>query len=311
MARQTREEKTIEHSEVIVDDLARLYTQDSEAYKEYKKLFDEYKKVTKRFSKTLTINDSIGKNVIIDNEQLKENVTYTVKKARDKIIYNIEEHRKTKEALTKYSQIDKNNINILKQEVLDLRKYISQLESQLNKSDEIHHQFEESNIPKVKPKDINSSEIQNSSYQSLVTKYIASSQHNHQNLTVAKLTIDDFKEKIQLLNTDSSDSNTIIKVLHKFFTIGLGSKNIVYYFADNIFYFLFPNHSCQESKEFINKINVPRKLSNVTFTFSIGITQCKEDDKFEALQERLTQAHMKAAEDLTSNSSYVLWNNAI
>ena len=311
MARQTREEKTIEHGELIVEDLKRLYTTDSEAYKEYKKLFEEYKKISKRFSKTLTMNDAVGKNVIIDNEQLKENVTYTVKKARDKILYNIEEHRKTKEVLAKHSQTDKEVINTLRVEILDLKKNISNLESQLNRNDEVHHQFEETSIPKVKSKDINHVDIKNLSYQSILTKQIASSQHNHTHLTVAKLTIDDFKTKIKLLNSDSSDSNTIIKVLHKFFTIGLSSKNIVYYYADNIFYLIFPNHNCQETKEFIEKINVPRRLSNITFTFSIGITQCKEDDTFDSLEERLNKAHIEASKDLVSNSSYVLWNNVI
>ena len=306
MKRKTREEKTMEHSQLIVGDLAALYSFESEAYKEYVKLFEEYKKITKRFSKTVAMNDNVGRDVIIDNENLKENVSYTVKKAREKIIHNIEEHRKTKEVLAKYSDADKQQLNTLKNEIVDLKKYIAKLESQLHLNDEIHHQFEILETPQIKPKDINNADIRNTSYQSILTQHINSAQQNNLNLTVSKLTIDNFKEKIKVLNVENSDSNTIIKVLHKFFTIGLGSKNIVYYFTDNIFYFLFPNHTYKESQEFIERVNVKRKLSNVTFTFSIGTTQYIKGDDLTSLQERLYNAHLQASEDINANSSSVL-----
>jgi len=295
MGRKSREERTIEHGDIIVKDLEILYTQDSEAYKEYKKLLQEYKKVTKRFSKTLSMNDNIGKDVIRSNESLKENVTYTVQKAREKIIYNIEEHRKTKEALAKYSDLDKNNMSALQDEISDLKQYISQLENKVTQNDEIHHQFEQSHATHLQSIDINSSEIKNMSYQSIVTRYINSAQRNHLNLTVAKLSIDNFTEKLQLLNSENSNRDTIIKVLHKFFTTSISSKNIVYYFNDNIFYLIFPDCTAQECKEFIDKVNVKRKLLNVTFTFSIGIAQFEQNDKFSTFQTRLNNAHNEVA----------------
>jgi len=305
MIRKSREEKTMEHGDIIVEDLKILYTTDSEAYKEYKKLLNEYKKVTKRFSKTVSMSDSVGKHVIMKNETLKENVTYTVQKAREKILYNIEEHRKTKKVLAKYSDTGKNNIATLENEIRDLKKYIVQLESKSNRTNEVHHQFDEDSVEQINVKDINSDELKNISYQKILTKYITFIKEKKINFSVAKLSIDDFNEKIKFLNSENSTSNTIIKVLYKFFITGLGSKNIVYYSGDNIFYFLFPNSDSQESKNFIDKINVKRKLLNVTFTFSIGITQCTENDKFEGVEERLTQAHLKASKEFNTNSSCI------
>jgi len=300
MKRKTREEKTIEHSEIIIEDLATLYSFESEAYKEYVKLFEEYKKVTKRFSKTLSMNDSIGRDVIMDNESLKQSVTYTVKKAREKIIYNIEEHRKTKEVLAKYSDTDKNNIAALQEEVSDLKKHISQLENKIDGDDEVHHQFEQSPT-KVHAADINNVELKNISYQSLITKYINTTQRKNLKFSVAKLTIDDFDQKIQLLNNENSNKDTIIKVLHKFFTTSISSKNIVYYYDNNIFYLIFPNRNSQEIQEFIDKVNVKRKLLNVIFTFSIGIAQFELGDQFGTFQERLNKAHKEASANTMLN----------
>ncbi len=161
--RKSREEKTIEHAEVVVGDLANLYNTDAIAYIEYTNLLNEYKKVTKRFNKTISMSDTVGKNVIEDNEQLKDNVNYTIKLAKTKIMYNIEEHRKTKEILSKHSQTDKDVINSLKIELRDLRKYSHKLEQELNKSDEVEHQFHETFDEDVKSKEINSIELKSKS----------------------------------------------------------------------------------------------------------------------------------------------------
>lgn len=305
--RKSREEKTIDHAEIIVGDLAKLYNTDAIAYIEYSNLLNEYKKVTKRFSKTLSMSDNVGKHVIEDNEQLKENVSYTIKKAKDKILYNIEEHRKTKEVLSKHSQTDKDLINSLKRELKDLRKYTHKLEQELNKSDEIEHQFHETFDEDVKPKEINSIELKSKSYQTVVNEEIEKAKQSKTALTIAKLSIDEFINQLRALEGVNSDKKGLLKVLYKFFTISLGSKNTVYYFKDNVFYILLPNTDLKSSQALISKINIPRKLSNVTFTFSLGVTEfIPSSDNFNTVNTRIQKSNQKASEEKLMNSAIYL-----
>jgi len=303
MARLTREEKTIEHSEIIVEDLKKLYTEDAEAYKEYKKLFEEYKKISKRFNRTVNISDAVGKNVIEDNEQLKDNIEYTVKLAKKKIFYNIEEHRKTKETLAKHSESDKEIIQSLKRELRDLRKYTSKLESELNNGNEVNHQFHELAEPIIRSSEINAEVYKNLSYEIVLKNEIENTKKANHTFTVAKLTIDEFSTKKKMLNQISSDTKTLITILYKFFVTSIGSKNIVYYFADNIFYLIFPNMTKEESNDILTKINIPRKLSNIIFTFSIGATQYdNETDDFNSLNQKCNLANGIALKNNTENS---------
>jgi len=306
MARKTREEKTLEHGSLVIEDLKKLYNTDGVAYVEYKHLFDEYKKISKRFGKTVQMNDSVGKSVIVDNEQLKDNVEYTVKLAKKKILHNIEEHKKTKEVLARHSETDREIINGLKRELRDLRQYSQKLEQDLNKSDEVTHQFVEAFDPVVKPKDINSSSLNNQSYQSILSKKIDLSVQTSTSLTVAKLIIDDFKQKREQLDANNIDKLSLIRSFYKFFSISLGAKHTVYYFSDNIFYLVFMETTIEESKKLISKINVPRKLSQITFTFSVGVTQFQDKtDNFASLNQRCNEANKQASKENMKNSLIV------
>ncbi|MGB5866491.1 MAG: hypothetical protein WBG69_01345 [Arcobacteraceae bacterium] len=303
MARESREEKTIKHAEIVVKDLAKLYNSEGIAYVEYKNLFNEYSRVTKRFNKTISMNDSVGKNVIKDNEQLKENVTYTIKKAKDKILYNIAEHKKTKEVLMHHAESYTEVINRLKRELRDLRQYTHKLEQELNKSDEIQHQFHETFDEDIKSKEINAIEIKSKSLQTIITEQLQISKQSNAPLTLVKLSVDEFSQKLGLLEGLNSDKKGLLKVLYKFFSISLGAKNIVYYWNDNVFYILLPNTALQNSKGMISKINIPRKLSNVTFTFSLGVTEfIPESDNFKTLDDRLQMLNEKASEEKNLNS---------
>jgi len=305
--RKSREEKTIEHAQTVIDDLANLYNTEAIAYVEYKNLLDEYRRVTKRFNKTVSMSDSVGKSVIVDNEQLKENVNYTIELAKNKIMYNIEEHKKTKEVLSKHSQNDKDMINRLKRELKDLRKYSQKLELELNKSDEIEHEFYETFDTEVKSKEINSIELKDKSYQKVLNDQLKQSKEMNTPLTIAKLSIDKFVENLGLLEGVNTEKKGLLKVLYKFFTISLGSKSKVYYFKDNVFYIIFPNTDLKQSKALISKINIPRKLSNVTFTFSIGVTEyVSSSDDFKSINTRTGLSNEKASADKSLNSvSYI------
>lgn len=68
MARKSREEKFLDSTEEVIKDLENLYDENGRAVIEYKKVLSEYKKLLKRFNKTITMNDAIGKSVIVNSQ---------------------------------------------------------------------------------------------------------------------------------------------------------------------------------------------------------------------------------------------------
>ncbi|MEA2019021.1 MAG: hypothetical protein U9N59_11290 [Campylobacterota bacterium] len=104
----------------------------------------------------------------------------------------------------------------------------------------------------------------------------------------------------------NSDKKAILKVLYKFFFVSLGRHNITYYYTDNIFYFIFPKSNMEQSKAFLSKVNVPRKLSNIIFTFSIGVVQFDmEKDTLKTLNTKCADANIKATEENNGKSNIV------
>jgi len=298
MARKSREEKTIDHGEIVVDDLKKLYTENSTAFIEYEKLFKEYKKISKRFNKTLNISDTVGKGVLDDNEKLQDNLEYTIEKARDKILYNIEEHRKTKEVLAKATESERETINRLKRELRDLRQYTVKLEHELNKESDLSHEFYETEDI-VKPNEINPTNLHNKSFEKIVQQYL---DKGILPTTIAKITVDDFKNQYSQIKDFGSDKVSILKVFYKFFSSTIGTKHIVYYFGNNVFYIFFNKHTVENTNELIKLINVPRKISNVTFTFSIGITEL-QNESYNTFIQRLDSSNDTASKNQASCSS--------
>ena len=307
MARKTREEKTIEHANLTLEDFHKLYNDNGRAVIEYEKLLKEYKKLNTRFSKTIHMNDKVGRSVINNNEQLKENVDYTVKTARKRILYNIEEHRKTKKTLANHSKQDKETIQRLKKELKDIREYVHQLEYKSNHDDIVKHQFDAKNNIIVQSTDINPDDIKNFSYESILKQKIEYSKSNDTNLTIAKLTIDNWSTVIGQLDDINSDKEKVLKMFYKFFSVSLGPKNIVYYFKDNIYYFIFNNCDIEDSKVLLSKVNVPKKLSNITFTFSIGVAQFEiKNDNIQGINDKCNNANLEASK-VTDNKSTIIY----
>lgn len=302
MPRKTREEKVILHAKETMEDLEKLYNHDGRAVVEYHYLINEYKKLAKRSNRIIDLSDSVGKDMLKHTEKLKENVDYTVKIAKKKILYNIEEHRKTKETLARHSQTDKEIINSLKRELRDLREYARKLEHDLNKNNDVQHTFHDEQEKNVNQKEINSPEMSRYSYQKLLIQQIDNAKKHTTNLTVLKLVIDDFQNKQSLLKDLGSDKTSILKGLHKFFTVSVGSKNIVYYYSENTFYIILQNRTLEDSKSIIKKINVPRKIKDVNITFSIGVSQLEKDDDFNTINKKCDKACTQASKESIENS---------
>jgi GGDEF domain-containing protein len=303
MKRKTREEKQIEHSESVLDDLNTLYNHDGRAVVEYQHLIDEYKRLYHRYCKTMHMSDSVGKDVMVNNEQLKNNIQYTVEKAKKKILYNISEHKKTKEDLVKFAQKDKDLIIALKQEIKSQKKYIEKLENRSS----THHSFEKHHDAFVKSQDINEGNIKNKSFNGLLEEEIDKITKTQGNLMLAQLTIDKFDINVKKLVGAGSDRKVLLQMLYKFFRNSLKSRDIVYFLHGNIFYIILVNEDIKNIKFIISSINVPKKFKEINFTYSIGITDYRKRlDTIKELHKRCNLAHSKAEDisDIKNSAIY-------
>jgi len=287
---KTKEDKIIEKSAGVLEDLNKLYNHDGRAVIEYTKLFDEYKKLLKRFNKTLKMNDSNDLHILKNTESLKDTVDYTIKKAREKLFYNVGEHRKTKEFYTlKMAEANK-TIKQLQKELDNAHQKIAELETkQTHTTKSLFSSgsttiIEEINLPIFK----------DLSWNDLLTKEIETAQNFKKELYVAKLTIDNFEQ----IATSLEDFGTVTgfyRAIVRYLNITLGKNTLVYYSHDNVIYLIFTAISESQIKEKIQKLNTKKRFNNIVILFSVGIVRFDgENDTFEIINEKCSIANENA-----------------
>lgn len=307
MARKSREEKVLEATEETTRDLEKLYDKNGRAVVEYINIVNEYKKLYKRFNKTIKMNDNVGKSVIVNNESLKGSLNYTIDAARQKLLHNVAEHRKTKEKLSSILDGQKNSSKNLKSQLELAYKRISELEKKVenleNGRGNITNVFEkrENSGSKI---DINLDEFKKFSYKELLEKEIKKSQTNKTPLYLIKITVDNF-DKIKEDIEEQGSSTSFLKGTVKFISVSIGKQSIVYYSHHNVFYIIYPKIELDKLKQKLDKLKVKRKLGENNITFSIGVVNYLEDDTYDSINKRCDETNEKAAiENLEATIEY-------
>lgn len=128
----SKEDRVIQDTTVRLEELNKLKnTIDIQFLEDYKRLFTCYKSLNKRFIKIIKINDSLSKQILDDNDFLKDSVDYTIKNARKKLLSNIKHNREEKETIAKKNSEDKLKINTLSYNLLECNLKIKELEKEL------------------------------------------------------------------------------------------------------------------------------------------------------------------------------------
>ncbi|RDX33978.1 hypothetical protein DZA35_02145 [Arcobacter sp. HD9-500m-PIT-SAG03] len=319
MARKTKEEKIMEHGKRVAEDLLGLYNKEARAVVEYNKLLTEYHKLIKRFNKIISINDAVSKDfivnnavskdVIVNNESLKDSVDYTIKTAREKLLHNVAEHRKTKDILAKNMQSDKNKDKVLEKKLEQAYIKISKLEIELENTKRNIDDNSQNLLKKRNEQDrtleINLPQFKNFSYEELLEQEIKKSNLNKTPLFIAKLTIDNFK-KIKISIEEHGNISTFLRGTTKYLFVTLGNEHIIFYSHHNVYYLVFKNLNKEQAKAKIDIANIKRKLNNITITFSIGATQyIIDEDTFESINIRCDEANEEASIE-NNESSFVV-----
>lgn len=138
--RKSKEERLIEHGDEVLKELYKVYLEGI-GIDEYYKLLKEYKKLYRRYEKIIKLSDNMGSEVMGQNESLNDNLQYTIKTARNKLLENVKEHRKTKEAYTTYKERIVLYDEALKESYAQNAKLERRLNSYIKHFGEINHTF--------------------------------------------------------------------------------------------------------------------------------------------------------------------------
>lgn len=283
--RKTKEEKIIEHGTSILKELHKVYLEGI-GIEEYHKLLNEYKKLYRRYEKTIKLSDNMGGTIMKKNDNLHVNLQYTIKTARNKLLENVTEHRKTKDA----ADIYKEKINQYKKEInesanknLKLQKQLNQYIKQFGK---INHQFNDEINKDQTIIEINPEEYKNLDIKDLINRELSK---DYSCFILTKIRLKDFSNMEDTIEQNSSISN-FIKGTYKFIKNSFNKDCIV--FHDNLvtFYVISKNLEINEVKSSAAKLGNKRSVYNFKIDFNIGIARCKEKDSVDDLIKKSENA---------------------
>lgn len=270
----SKEEKVIQHANEVLVQLHTLY-QGGELLDEFEILLKEYKKLYRREQKVIKMSDTLSGDVMSNNDHLHENLNYTIKTARDKLLLNVTEHRKTKENIQQYIERIKeleNEIILLKSGSTDLNMEIATNPNQTYKE--------------VVKENVNPLELKNETISKLIKKSMEN--NKNKNLIMACVTIDNFNEISNSSKISSLKNflNSIYKYLKNSFT----KNEIIFHLNNEKFYILVNSADLEEFSSNLNKLNIRKLDSSLQIFFKFGVTKLLENDNVFSFLSRCNQA---------------------
>jgi len=262
---------------------------------EYISLLEEYKKLSKRFGKTMKMNDTHELRVLKEGEVLKEKVTSTVKIAKEKLMGNISEQRILKESHQQQLTQANETIKQLQMQLAQANQRIVQPKK--NSSDDA---FKIESIPNINP----------SPYDTIsLRELFIKEQHKYGSLCVGKLSIDYIHEFLQIAQkTGTSDG--FYKAILRYIGATLGNEYIVYYGGENKFYIFTKLVEQKELVLQLVKFNNNKRFSGLLLNFSVGFVSVHGDDSYDKIMAQLEHSHTEAMQNIKGKNNIALaWNS--
>lgn len=298
--RKSKEEKILEYSDKMMKELYQVYGEGISS-NEYKKLLKEYNKLLNRYGKIIKFSDNIGNSIIQENDVLNNNINYAINKARDKLLENVTEHRKTKEAYNDYTIKIKQLTEALNETYTINSSIQKKLDNYIKRYGEINHSFNE----ELKTKDLFlfSETINPIEYRNLdIKKIISLELSKEKNITLSKIKLINFQNKKEFIERNTSVHN-FLKGTYKYIKNNLSKDDIVYHYNQEVFYVILKNRDINEAKDLISQLNIKRKVFDFEIKFSMGMTKFKENiDTEEIFINRCEDAFNQS----TTNSNIII-----
>lgn len=271
--RKTKEERIIEHGDYILKELHKVY-EEGIGIDEYYKLLGEYKKLFRRYTKTIKLSDNMGNTIMGKNDTLSDNLEYTIHKARTKLMDNVKEHRKTKEASATYLSRIREYEDALKESYTKNKKLEKKISQYIKSYGEIQNIFESNTLnPKDSIKDINPKELNNMNINQLLSLELTK---DNKEFILTKLALNNFDNMIETIEENSSLSN-FLSGIYRYLSNSLKKDDIIFHSKEEEFYIITRNKSTTIIRSLMQKINKKRKVLGFDIQFTIGITQYNKD----------------------------------
>lgn len=267
--RKSKEERIIEHGDYMLTELHRVY-EEGIGIDEYYKLLKEYKKLHRRYEKMIKLSDNMGGGIMEKNDTLSDNLQYTIKTARTKLMDNVTEHRKTKETSSKFQNRTKELEDALKYSYEQNAKLEKQLKHYIKNFGLVQHNFnEDPSENEAIEISINPPSYKKMNIKQLISLELAKDKFD---FVLVKIALNNFESMIATIEESSSINNFLLGTF-KYLKNSLQKNDIIFHHHLEEFYVICREKKVQEVKSLMTKLNKKRKVLNFDIVFTIGITQ--------------------------------------
>ena len=270
--RTRKEDRIIQNGSKISEELNRIYLEGI-CIDEYEKLLNEYKRLYKRYEKTIKVSDNIEHSIINKNESLSDNLDYTIKTARSKLFQNISEHKKTKNALSKYKEEIDQYKKVLNELIAEKAIIQKKLNGYVKHFGEIKHQFVQSIDDENKLDNSKNNELQNISLEKVLSLAFIDSEKD---FILIKLKLKNFERISEIIKLNASIRSFVEKT-HIFIGHNISKDSIIYYEGNGVFYIILINKKIEEAKALENKLNSKRDIYDFEINFNFAISEFKRE----------------------------------
>ena len=267
-----KEDRIIQNGSKISEELNRIYLEGI-CIDEYEKLLNEYKRLYKRYEKTIKVSDNIEHSIINKNESLSDNLDYTIKTARSKLFQNISEHKKTKNALSKYKEEIDQYKKVLNELIAEKAIIQKKLNGYVKHFGEIKHQFVQSIDDENKLDNSKNNELQNISLEKVLSLAFTDSEKD---FILIKLKLKNFERISEIIKLNASIRSFVEKT-HIFIGHNISKDSIIYYEGNGVFYIILINKKIEEAKALENKLNSKRDIYDFEINFNFAISEFKRE----------------------------------
>ena len=297
--RTRKEDRIIQNGSKISEELNRIYLEGI-CIDEYEKLLNEYKRLYKRYEKTIKVSDNIEHSIINKNESLSDNLDYTIKTARSKLFQNISEHKKTKNALSKYKDEIDQYKKVLNELIAEKAIIQKKLNGYVKHFGEIKHQFVQSIDDENKLDNSKNNELQNISLEKVLSLAFIDSEKD---FILIKLKLKNFERISEIIKLNASIKSFVEKT-HIFIGHNISKDSIIYYEGNGVFYIILINKKIEEAKALENKLNSKRDIYN--FEISFNLASSKFEREKDSIAKLINRCNMGLKEAIKKDNNLIV-----
>ncbi len=303
----TKEEKTIEASNIVIKDIC-PNSSDQDLAKEFEVLAKGYEKLNKRYNRIIKLNDSMHNAVVRENEDLESEKHHIVKVSKAKIMGNISSQRAIKET---HSDATFENQKKLKdcisvQNILGDK--LQATTDKFKKTVEVIGVLKEKTVLLNDMKDDLTRQLRfleetTISFDELLDREITHMKATKEPLALAMLSIDNYVAIRSKLSEDHSEDE-LLTTIYKTIVSEAPDNSIIYYDTDDdIFHILIPYLDLDAANSAIISLVKKRVILKSSITLSGGVTSLNIlEDNTKVMTQRCLEIAQKAFENASKST---------